>query len=234
MAEHQHNDTILLCHDVKGAYWQFGPLPPHQGKFVLVGWTVSDSNEGVPARIANALARGLAAFGRVSFLSSRVGAKQDTGWLPHGSDFVATFSLRALHGWRGLLSGWRGPKHLVLLSTVREETVLGMFDDAGYPWWLQGQFALLSRPAALPPDLAPHGRLLTHLVEPDWADAFSKLAQKGIEAVFRPGVDGSVAGVLCRSPEVLEEVEKNICGAAGDFGLAYRRLSEQTFQASLG
>jgi hypothetical protein len=233
MAEHQHNDAILLCHDAEGAYWQFGRLPPRRGKFVLIGWTMLESDGGVPSLVANALARGLAAFGRVTFLCSAVAANRDTRWLAHGTDFVASFPVRALRAWRGLLSGWRGPKDLVLLSTVRAETVRGMFEDAVYPWWLHGQFALLSRPAVTPPYLAPHGRLLTHLVEPDWADAFSELAQTGVDAVFRPGVDGSVAGVLCTSSEILQEVEENICGAAEDFGLDCRMLSEDSFRASL-
>ena len=84
MAEHQHNSAILLCHDAEGAYWQFGRLPPRRGKFVLIGWTVLDSDEGVPGPVANALARGLAAFGRVTFLSSTAPRTETpVGW-PRG------------------------------------------------------------------------------------------------------------------------------------------------------
>src|SRR4051794_8833071 len=38
-------------------------------------------------------------------------------------------------------------------TTRAPETVLPLFDDPDYPWWLQAQVVLLSAPTAAPPNL---------------------------------------------------------------------------------
>ena len=71
------------------------------------------------------------------------------------------------------------------------------------------------------------------MVRSHWADALSELREAGVESILRPGVDGSVAGLLCTSLVVRGEVEESIRRAAADFGMACRILSEDAFAESL-
>lgn len=68
------------------------------------------------------------------------------------------------------------------------------FDDAGYPWWLQGQVLLLSPPDAAPPVIERHQ--LLDLFEEDWSREVATLAAAGVAGIVRPGVDGDLAGLL--------------------------------------
>src|SRR4029079_598060 len=46
----------------------------------------------------------------------------------------------------------RAPVDLPLLSTDAEATIRRLFDDPGYPWWAQSQFAVLSQSGASSPE----------------------------------------------------------------------------------
>lgn len=50
-----------------------------------------------------------------------------------------------------------------------------------------------------------------------------------MEAILRPGVDGDVAGLLCATLLVREELEGSIEPAAGSFGLECRNVSAAEF-----
>jgi hypothetical protein len=84
------------------------------------------------------------------------------------------------------------PVHLGLMSTRRPETAMRLFDDAAFPWWMQGQGVLLSVPDAPPP--AIEEALLLALFGEQWTRHAASLLPLGIEGVVRPGVDGDVAG----------------------------------------
>lgn len=229
MTKNEGDGAILFSNDATGAMWQFGRLPPRDGAFVLIGWTLKDNDGAVAVPVVNTLARGLVGFGRVTLPCSAVSAQRGSRWIAHGADYVGAFPFRAARGWRDALEGLFKPAELILLSTTREDAVRGVFDDPVYPWWHQGQFALLSRPSTILPDLAPRSALLGQLIEPEWADTLNELSRGGVEAIVRPGVDGSVVGVHCRSPETRSEVEESIRCAALDFGLNCRVLSEDAF-----
>ncbi len=233
MTDTQRNEAILLSNDATGTHWQLGPLPPRAGEFTLLGWTLVNHDGGVPDPVVNVLACALVQCGRVTFPCSAVPMPQSLGWRSEQADFVGTFPLRAVRGWRIFLAALCGRSELPLLSTTREEAVHGLFDDPAYPWHYQGQFALLSRPAAIPPNLSVLGEIPGNIIEPDWADALSELRGTGVESIIRPGVDGSVVGLLCTSHELRQEVEESIYYAASTFGLACRHLSEEAFAASL-
>jgi hypothetical protein len=90
-----------------------------------------------------------------------------------------------------LSSSARGSK---LLSTIDPGVAMQLFEDAAFPWWLQGQLVLLSDPAADSSTIDE--RSVLALIDDDWARRAAPLAAHGVEGVVRPGVDGDLAGVL--------------------------------------
>lgn len=50
--------TIFACLDPVNAHWRLGPLPPVEGRLILIGWHLSaDSvDSGVPESVGAALA----------------------------------------------------------------------------------------------------------------------------------------------------------------------------------
>ena len=112
------------------------------------------------------------------------------------------------------------------MSTRRPDTAVRLFDDAGFPWWLQGQVVLLSGPDAPPPDIDEE--MLLALFGEDWTNHAASLAP-GIEGVLRPGVDGDVAGLLSLTDAfeqvLLATLERDTRNAGFDWAL----LSEEAF-----
>ena len=233
MNKNESADAILFCNGIPGAQWQLGRIHDAEGAFALIGWSSKDRDGAVPAAVVNTLSRALAKFGRVCFPCSEISVPRGSGWILRGADYATVIPLNAAHGWRSALKAVLNSSELVLLSTTREDALRTMFADPAYPWWLQGQFALLSRPSTNLPDLMPHFALLRDLIEPGWAGTLDELRGTGIEAIIRPGVDGSVAGMQCVSPEIRREIEEGISRAALDFGLTSRLLSEDAFALAL-
>lgn len=229
----QRAEAILVCNEAAGRHWQLGPLPRRQGEFALVGWTERAEDGGVPASVAGALARGLTSQGCVTFPCSAARGAPRGRWVRQGDDHVGRFSMAASRGWRAALPGPLGRTDLPLLSTRREEAVLGLFDDADHPWWLQGQFALLSPPAAASPRLGEEQPLPSELVGEEWASCLGDLAEAGVVAILRPGVDGDVAGLASRSPDILRQLLEHVRRAAADFGLAFHAAPEDAFMKRL-
>jgi hypothetical protein len=185
--------AILFHREPRGARWQLGALPPAVGTLTLLGWRLEPEpvDAGVPPPVAKVLARALTAVARVTFPSSSAGRPATAGWTARGGEWLCALG----GGVRGRLAAaaQQRPAEPVLLSTREPETVLQLFDDPVYPWWLQGQVALLSAPAhALPP---PDRISLTALLSDDWA---GQAAALGVEGAVRPGVDGDVAGIWSR------------------------------------
>jgi len=188
--------AIFACRDPLGSHWQLGPLPPSEGRLTLIGWSqpAERRDAGVPEEVAGVLARALTSIARVTFPCSFVKPVATDGWSPMGDDLIRMLSVKGLG--RRILSNFRGtPTDITLMSTRRPETAAGLFDDAGFPWWQQGQVVLLSKADAPPPGI--DGETLLALFEDDWTKrAASQLAPGGIEGILRPGVDGDVAGLL--------------------------------------
>lgn len=190
--------SILVCRDACGAQWQLGPLPPAQGNLTLIGWTRSaaEHNDGVPQDVANVLACALTSVARVTFPSSSADAPATAAWSSlDGSLFRVltgqTLLDRTVAGFRGMST------RATLVSTRSPAVALLAFDDAGFPWWLQGQALLLSAPDAAPPDV--NEPTLRALFEDEWVEEAARLAALDVLGVVRPGVDGDLAGVLASS-----------------------------------
>lgn len=68
--------SIAACRDARAAHWQLGPLPPPHGRFTLLTWTTEEEEDnGVPARVAHALARAWTGIARLTCLSSHSATK---------------------------------------------------------------------------------------------------------------------------------------------------------------
>lgn len=199
---------------------------------------MEDPDGGVPSLVVDIIARALTRSGRVTFPSASAESAR-FGWSPRGLDHVGAFSLRASEGLSCLLrmlcviATRQNTRRLPMVSTTREETARELFDDAAFPWCLQGQFALISRSTATPPEFGKDFQLPSSLIDNNWADSLRELRPTGIEAIIRPGVDGDVIGMVCSSIEVRCRIEDDIRAAAGELDTGTRELHEEAFAAAL-
>ena len=203
--------SIFACRDPRGPHWQLGPLPPATGRLTLLGWsqTPESVDAGVPDEVAGALARALTSIARVTFPSSAATDGATRAWSPAGDDLVQALGGKGF-GER-VVAKLRGrPPNVALMSTRRPETAMRLFDDASFPWWMQGQVVLLSGLDAPPPDIDEDALLA--LFGEDWTTRAASVAAAGIKAIMRPGVDGDVAGLLSLRDEfeqtVLDTLER--------------------------
>ena len=223
--------SILACRDARATAWQLGPLPPDRGCLTLLAWRLNeDPHEGgVPSEVAQVLARSWTAIARITFLSSIVAAQSTSRWSPSDGGMVRPIEAegvlaRTLARARGTAAGG------TLVSTRSPAVAVQLFEDAGFPWWLQGQAVLLSDPDANPPDV--DGPTVLTLLEDDWATRAAALATTGVHAVVRPGVDGDVAGLLALNDafdaKLLESLEREARGA----GFAWDVVAEASLSGS--
>ena len=220
--------SIFACRDPRGLHWQLGPLPPATGRVTLLGWsqTTERHDAGVPDEVAGVLARALTSTARVTFPSSAATDGATRVWSPLGDDLARALSGKGISD--RVLGKLRGrPPNVALMSTRRPDTAMRLFDDASFPWWMQGQVVLLSGLDAPPPDLDEDALLA--LFGEDWTKRAAPLAAAGIEGIVRPGVDGDVAGLLSLRDEfeqtVLNALERETRLAGFDWAL----LPEEAF-----
>jgi hypothetical protein len=224
---------LFITHDAPGPQWQLGSPSSQLGAFALIGWSFDDTEGGVPERVVNVLARSLAAFGRVTFACSAISAPDAPGWQMQGGDFVIRYRIRSFLGRIAAQFFPRAPVDFTLLSTIAEEAVRRLFNDAQYAWWSQGQFALISPDGASAPDFDRTGFDPATLFEREWPESFGSLQPLGVQAILRPGVDGDVAGLLCASGEVRDRFETILSRCAEEFGMSVQYVSEAQFVTAL-
>ena len=226
--------SLFITHDTPGPQWQLGSLSPTLGTFALIGWSSDGLEGGAPEQVVNVLARSLAAFGRVTFACSTISVADTPGWQMQGSDFVSRYRTRSVLGRMAARFSARAPVDLVLLSTMTEQAVRLLFDDAGYPWWNQSQFVLLSPAGASPPDFDKIAFNPATLSEGEWSEGFGNLQPLGVQAIVRPGVDGDVAGLLYASSEARDRFEAILSRSADEFGMSLQYVNEAEFVEALG
>jgi hypothetical protein len=107
----------------------------------LIGWgqPVESHDGGVPADVARVLARALTSVARVTFPSSSVHAIATSVWSPLDGDLARA----AGKGFAGcIVAKLRGsPTEVALMSTLRPETAMRLFDDAGLRPGVDGDVA---------------------------------------------------------------------------------------------
>jgi hypothetical protein len=224
--------TIVVCRDPKRAEWNLGALPPPVGRMTLIGWRVTPEPDeaGVPGEVANVLVQTFAAVGRATFPSSTLDSVSQSSWSRLGEDYVRGLPAQGLTGrLRDVLKGL--PQQIVLISTRQPLTMRRLFDDAAYPWWLQGQVALLSEPESQPPKVEREG--LLGLMASDWMKRAGALIALGVRGIIRPGVDGDVAGLLSLTDSFDESFLKTLESETRRAGLDWMVLPEKDFAAAL-
>jgi len=224
---------VFVTHDAPGPQWQLGVPSPGAGAFALIGWESEPRDGGVPAPVVDWLAASLTGMGRVTFACSAVAAPDTPGWTSRDGDVVARYGARSVVGRIAARLSGGAPGDLTLRSSVSEASVARLFDDAGYPWWHQGQFALVSPAHAAPPDFATIGFDPATLFAADWSNHLRGLLPLGVEAMLRPGVDGDVAGLLCASSEVRDRFEAVMHRCALAVGASLHVMSGKEFIAAV-
>jgi hypothetical protein len=127
----------------------------------------------------------------------------------------------------------RAPVDLTLLSTDAEATIRRLFDDPGYPWWAQSQFAVLSQSGASSPEFDKIEFDPAALFNREWPERFGDLRSLGVQAILRPGVDGDVAGLLCLSSEVRDRFESILSHSAEELHMSLNHVSAGGFARAL-
>lgn len=212
--------TIWVEHGTPAPHWQLdGPVPPG-ARWTLLGWrtTPPSVDAGLTPPVRAVFARALATATRVTFPCSRQTPSDAPGWRPEGPDRVSTLELPTLAG-RAVARLTFAPRRLTLVSTREAATVEGLFDDTGFPWWLQAQTAVLSPPDAPPPvlDFATvndllGGRLSGHV---------EALRRGHVQAVLRPAVDGDACGLLGLDGNLDERVIEALAVETRRAGMAW-------------
>lgn len=120
-----------------------------------------------------------------------------------------------------LSSSARGSR---LLSTTDPGVAMQLFEDAAFPWWLQGQLVLLSDPKA--DSSTVDERSVLALIDDDWARRAAPLAAHGVEGVVRPGVDGDLAGVLALNDRLDSRMLASLEREAHQAGMSFSVVPE--------
>jgi hypothetical protein len=170
---------------------------------------------------------------RLTFPCSELGKPARSGWTALHSDHIVVVKRGSSALTNLVRSLARQPSDMVLLSTREAETAWRMFDDAGNPWSLQGQFGLVSDLENPPPAVESDFELLASLFEPAWAGALPELMRRGVKAVLRPGVDGDLVGILSSTRAYEETVLASLFQVAASSSLSCALVSEAEFRDQL-
>ena len=225
-------NSIFACLNPVQKIWQLGRLPHTPDAFVLIGWRTYPTpvDGGIPEAVGEILARAMTSAANVIFLSSDVKGDAPPDWKIVGGNLICALKEESLIK-RALSSLSNIPSTLVLLSTRKPEVVIRLFDDAAYPWWTQGQIALLSESNRPIPKI--NRQTLLSLFEEDWTQNASALQDLGIQSVMRSGVDGSVAGFLFLTADFGGRFLKVLENESRTVGFDWNILSETDFASSL-
>lgn len=204
---------LIECINPRADHWQLGPLPPTEGRIVLIGWKTEPGpvDAGVTTPIDGILARGATSCARVTFLWSGDPAPAD---LDVGDVLYRTRGTGGIDKMATMLQG--RPTSFTLLSTRSADLARRMFQVTGFDWSEQGQIALLSDAEAPPPEL--DRQAVVELTSDAWATRCLALSSASVFGALRPGVDGDVAGLFCATEEfhrIAIEALKSSSVAAG-------------------
>ena len=200
--------------------WQLAQ-PEKSMPFLLVGWSMPpapDRDDGVPKPIADAFATALVRVGRLTFPRSSE---------PPSSPRTVSRPMKPV-GIAERLSTALGstPSKFWTVTTTDPNVASELFDDPGFPWWLQGQGALISRGDSAP---SLDRATLLAATDPAFEVTRANLSALGAVALVHAGVDGDVAGVASMNREVDAEILSSLEAAASETGLGWLLIDEDSF-----
>jgi hypothetical protein len=200
--------------------WQVA-MPSDQLPFLLLGWRVAAELErdgGMPASVGGLLTDALLRVGVLSY--------------PSSSEPLSTTATQV----RLMTGGARGerirsllsptPSRIWLVSATSSSVACQLFDDPGFPWWMQGQIVLIS---AAEPSAALNRLTLLKLMNPMQPMRGADLRALSLKAVVQPGVDGDVAAIMSADTETDAAIVAAIESSARDAGFQWRTVPEAEF-----
>ncbi len=186
---------LLICPEPTSNRWKLGKLPVLGATTLLVGWRTETPviDGGIPDFVGRVIAQAMAETAWVVFPS--------TAWtaMPGREDPVVRKAQAG--GAKSLLRAAFGDQPTVITTASTRQTAVAatLFDDAGFPWWLGAQTALLFDPRELPRTL-DHSTWLA-LLSDRWAETAFPLASAGLFGAIRAGVDGDILGFTSASAD---------------------------------
>jgi hypothetical protein len=225
--------TIVICRNPKGLNRQLVPLLPTIGTITLIGWKqISEPvDSGVPNDVAMMLARTFASVARVTFFAVSEADVTSKDWSLLNEDFVRAVSERGLIA-RAQQFLARIPYNAVLVSTRQAKTVVRLFDEPAFPWWLEGQIVLLSSAEGSLPLL--DGKSAISLLDNDNSSRQREIClNAGILGIIRPGVDGDIAGFLSLNPSIEARLLSTLENESLRLGFDWSVLCKTEFSESL-
>jgi hypothetical protein len=204
--------AILICGDPHADYWELGDLAASDGQIHILGWRGFPTvDAGPPDAVLDIICKSLVTNAEVTFLSSDLPIDDP--------EVVGTVRPS------GFLSRLRG-RHLSVVTTRQAHKVRAAFGDSGAPWTLKGQVLLGSQPGDPPTGLdAGH---LADLLGNRWYDRIDDLLW-----IFRPGVDGDVAGIRAGSVQTLRTLFSTMSQLCSEAGIAWLAVGEDDFRDQL-
>lgn len=207
-----------------GSSWRVA-LPAGGLPFILLGWRVAAEIErdgGMPETVGMLLAEALLRVGVLSYPSSSLpAASTDTQIRPM---IGAGLGNRL----RAVLS--RAPSKMWLVTATSPSVACQLFDDPGFPWWMQGQIALISASSSSVDLDRP---TLLKLMDPMRPMRRDELHALSLKAVVQPGVDGDVAVIISIDSETDAAVVAAIEATAQKFGFQWHTGPEAEFASVL-
>ncbi|MBN9124945.1 MAG: hypothetical protein BGO99_08765 [Nitrosospira sp. 56-18] len=221
--------TVMICRDPKGLNRQLVPLLPATGAITLIGWKQIPEpvDGGVPNDVAMMLARAFTSVARVTFFGISEADVTSRDWLLLKEDFVRAVNKRGLIGRAQQLID-RIPYNAVLVSTRQAKTVIRLFDEPAFPWWLEGQIVLLSSTEG-PPPLLDIKSVISLLDNDDSSRQRETCLDAGILGIIRPGVDGDIAGFLSLDPSIEAQLLSTLEDESTCSGFDWSVLCEAEF-----
>lgn len=211
---------LLICAEPTDNRWALGRLPVSDTTTLLVGWRTEAPaiDGGIPKLAARVIAQAMTDTAWVTFPTTAQtfppGQEDPRLRTVRGSD--AKLFLRAVFDNR--------PTAITTVSTRRPEIAVSLFDDAGFPWWLGAQTALLFDPDTLPPTL-DFDTWLT-LLSDQWAVTASSVMSSGLLGAIRAGVDGDVLGFAGATTEAVKAFSETVMRCAREHDVACAWVSE--------
>lgn len=216
--------VLVATQRPRASHWQLAA--PDEGlAFLLVGWSLPpapDRDDGMPKTIASAFVKALLRVGKLTYPSSSA---------PPSSPNTQSRLMKP----RGIGAHLRTalgnePSTFWAVTTTEPEIACDLFDDPGFPWWLQGQGALITRGESLPElDRA----MLLAATDPAFTVTQAALSDLGAVALVRPGVDGDVAGIASPSGDVEAEILSSLEAAASEARMGWLLVDEESFATFL-
>jgi hypothetical protein len=211
--------TFLICRNPTASHWAVGRAPIFATGLILLGAPkgLLAAADDLPSQASRALAGALTTVGRVTFPCSATSAEHSE-WAREGDDYIAAWPPPRPSPLGAAIAFLKGHRATALFSTIDPEAALRLFDDAAFPWQLQGQCALISPRIAPPPALHALPQTVEDLVGPTWTRYARRLTEAGVEGVLRPGVDGDVGGLFAFTnalAQAFDDAVERECTAAG-------------------